>query len=178
MGLPYKPAVTEDAVERIGGFGIPKLGDRGSIPGATGTVTLGADGQPVSYVVAAGDTYTGLTERFCLTPPDPYIEMVNSVRRHSGFSGDNMPPFALYAGDVINLDAQTVTSVGTENGRVLALTPTIYLPRRDRGSQNPGYSCSRFSNSARSASGSTRRAKTTSWMPSSGSPVCFAIASR
>jgi hypothetical protein len=128
MGLPYTPAVTKDAVERIGGFGIPKLGDRGSIPGATGTVTLGADGQPVSYVVAAGDTYTGLTERFCLTPMDPYIEMVNSVRRNSGFSGDNMPPFALYAGDVINLDAHTVTSVGTENGRVLALTPTIYLP--------------------------------------------------
>lgn len=128
MGLPYKPAVTEDAVERIGGFGIPRLGDRGPIPGATGEVTLGPDGQPISYVAAAGDTYTGLTERFCLTPMDPYIEMVNSVRRNSGFSGDNMPPFTLYAGDVINLDAHTVTSVGSENGRVLALTPTIYLP--------------------------------------------------
>jgi hypothetical protein len=81
-------------------------------------VTLNAKGVPVAYEVAAGDTMTGISDRFCVV--DNFIMTMNSVRR--GMTSD------LFVGDTINLDAYAVTSVGDIDGVVLDLEPWAYIP--------------------------------------------------
>lgn len=93
--------------DRYLGYAIPTLHDRGPREGANGTATLDETGQPVAYVVAAGDTFEGVEVRFCT--PGFYLEFVNSIRRGT---------LDLYTGDTVNLSAYTITSVGDVNGVV------------------------------------------------------------
>ncbi len=59
------------------------------------------DGQPVAYLVVAGDTFASVAARFCID--SHYLDLLNQVRRVDS---------EVYAGDTINLDAYTITSVG------------------------------------------------------------------
>lgn len=80
--------------------------DGGSREFATGVTTVGEDGVPRSYVAAEGDVFGPIADRFGLTAS--YLVTINAVRR------DNV--MILYAGDTINLDAHTITTVGDQNG--------------------------------------------------------------
>ncbi|MBW9110156.1 hypothetical protein [Microbacterium ureisolvens] len=95
-----------DDPNRYLGYAVPEtLVDGGSQPGATGTATYDEDGQPVAYIVAAGDDFTSIEMRFCT--PGFYLQFVNSIRRGTT---------DLYVGDTINLSADTMTTVGDVNG--------------------------------------------------------------
>ncbi|MWV48409.1 hypothetical protein GRS96_03840 [Rathayibacter sp. VKM Ac-2803] len=114
-----------DAAEAgtVGGLDIELVRDRGPRTGATGEVTTAADGTPASYLVAAGDISESIADRFCVSPE--YLDALNSVRR-DGVSIDS-----LYGGDTLNLSPSTVTSVGTQNGRVLENPEPEPLPAQD-----------------------------------------------
>ncbi|MEO7722148.1 MAG: hypothetical protein ABIS08_09560 [Pseudolysinimonas sp.] len=79
--------------------------DLGTRDGARGTVTLDGAGVPRSYLVAHGDTFTAVTDRF----GGANLWGLNCYRRSDT---------TLYAGDTLNLDKYTVATVGTENGSV------------------------------------------------------------
>jgi hypothetical protein len=73
---------------------------------ATGEAIL-ADGVPVAYKVAPGDVFSLVAARLCIG--EQWLHWVNSVRRDSD---------ELFAGDTLNLDPHTITSVGDQNGVV------------------------------------------------------------
>ncbi|WKK72981.1 hypothetical protein Q0F99_09010 [Rathayibacter oskolensis] len=114
-----------DAAESgtIGGLDIEVVRDRGSRTGATGEVTTGSDGSPASYLVAAGDVSENIADRFCVS--SEFLDVLNSVRR------DGVTIDSLFAGDTLNLSPSTVTSVGTQNGRVLENAEPEPLPTQD-----------------------------------------------
>ena len=106
---PDEPAVAPSASaegEYLGRFPVAPALDGGASEGATGVVSLDHQGTAVSYTVAEGDYYGAIIDRFGLE--EYYFIHLNSVRRDS--------PFYFYAGDVLNLDARTITSVGSQNG--------------------------------------------------------------
>lgn len=86
-------------------FGPNRAIDLGTRDGARGTVTLDGAGVPRSYLVAQGDTFTEVTDRF----GGANLWGLNCYRRSDT---------TLYAGDILNLDKYTVATVGTENGSV------------------------------------------------------------
>ena len=83
--------------------------DQGAREKAMGTVEVNADGVPVAYTVAPGDVPEIVSDRFCVHLA--YLHAINSVRRV--FGANNRHP-----GDVINFDAATIGSVGSERGEV------------------------------------------------------------
>ncbi len=99
--------------------------DNGPENYATGTVTLDANGHPASYVVAPGDVIDYIAHRFGFFSTSgaafDYLNTINQVRR-GGY------PWTIYAGDTLNLDASTITTVGTINGKVLNETPPNPMP--------------------------------------------------
>lgn len=125
-----------DHPRRVGDVLIKYPDDEGSIPYARGETALDDDGQPIAYVVASGDTPDGISERFCLGKAD--LALLNMVRRNTAYSTwVNGEPAAaetlfdwieLYAGDTINLDPATITTVGHQNGVVFEHDPGIHLP--------------------------------------------------
>ncbi|KQQ06265.1 MULTISPECIES: hypothetical protein [unclassified Rathayibacter] len=114
-----------DAAEAgtVGGLDIEVVRDRGSRTGATGEVTTGTDGTPASYLVAVGDVSENIADRFCVSAE--FLDALNSVRR------DGVTIDSLFAGDTLNLSPTTVTSVGTQNGRVLENPEPETLPDQD-----------------------------------------------
>lgn len=103
--------------------------DLGTMDGASGEVALNDDGSLASYVVAPGDTAYAIQQRFCMD--GIMFEALNAVRRAPGWlSGGDFPATALYAGDTLNLDPHTITSVGDENGEVYENTPTFAIPEQ------------------------------------------------
>lgn len=82
--------------------------DSGPRAGATGQALLDPDGTPVAYVVAADDIPDFISDRFCVGLA--YLNNVNGHRRGGAM--------VLYAGDILNFDAETVTTVGDINGDV------------------------------------------------------------
>jgi hypothetical protein len=82
--------------------------DGGSREFATGVTTVGDDGVPRSYLVAEGDGFAPVAERFGLTAS--YLVLINAVRR------DNT--MVLYVGDTLNMGARTITTIGDQNGVV------------------------------------------------------------
>ena len=82
--------------------------DCGPIPYATGTAKVDSTGVPVAYVVAPGDIWEFIAKRFDLGTA--YLTGINAVRRDEAATP--------YAGDTINLDPATITTVGDQNGVV------------------------------------------------------------
>ncbi|MCB1274037.1 MAG: hypothetical protein KDB25_06545 [Leucobacter sp.] len=132
----------EDGIERIfgkslpgekgyvAGYAIPELRDLGPAEYASGKVVLNERGDPQAYVVAAGDTLYGISERFCIGNVS-YLGWVNAVRRNGAWAWDSNKQegeFEIYPGDTLNLDAHTITSIGDEQGVVYAHTPEFYIP--------------------------------------------------
>lgn len=99
--------VADDVEEQLGGMSLLVPIDRGPMPFAEGTATFDDVGVPVSYEVASGDSWEGVSARFCVGPI--WLTWINSVRR----SGQD-----LFVGDVLNLDAHTIFTVGDQNGVV------------------------------------------------------------
>lgn len=95
--------------------------DQGPREHATGEAVADDAGRPVAYVVAPDDVWTVVAERFCLHVD--YINALNQVRRN--------PAFTLHSGDTLNLSPYTVTSVGSENGRVYDNTPPDSMPDQE-----------------------------------------------
>lgn len=106
--------------EQVTGWKQQVAVDSGPRAHATGTVTLGADGTPVAYVVAVDDLSEEISERFCMN--EAYLNTLNSVRR------DGVLNAWLYAGDTLNLDAHTILTVGDQNGHVMGNTPPSPIP--------------------------------------------------
>ena len=96
----YKPKISGERQQ------IPV--DSGPRTGATGQALLDSDGTPVAYVVAADDIPDFISDRFCIGLA--YLNNVNGPRRGGAI--------VLYAGDILNFDAETVTTVGDINGDV------------------------------------------------------------
>lgn len=82
--------------------------DQGSRQYATGESIVGPEDLPVAYIVAIGDVPEYIADRFCVEVS--YLDKINGPRRAT--SGN------LHAGDTLNLDAATVTTVGDVNGDV------------------------------------------------------------
>jgi hypothetical protein len=82
--------------------------DSGPRAGATGRALLDPDGTPVAYVVAPDDIPDFISDRFCLGLA--CLNNINGPRRGGATE--------LYAGDILNFDAETVTTVGDINGDV------------------------------------------------------------
>jgi hypothetical protein len=80
--------------------------DCGPIQFATGTAELDGNGVPVAYVVAPGDIYESIAQRFDVGTG--YLNAINAVRREW--------PMIVYAGDTINLDPATIATVGDQDG--------------------------------------------------------------
>ncbi|WP_322411016.1 hypothetical protein [Microbacterium invictum] len=105
--MPAYPVADATEVEQLGGATLAVPFDRGSMPHAAGEAILDDRGVPVAYKVAANDVISTVGARFCLG--EQWLHWVNYVRR----DGD-----ALFAGDILNLDAHTILSVGDQNGVV------------------------------------------------------------
>lgn len=117
-GLEPQYAINNDGTnERLSGYSIIELRDTGPVDFASGRTTFNDAGQPAAYEVAAGDTYWAIADRFCVYPH--WLTLLNQVRRN----GEN-----LYVGDTLNLDAYTITSVGSENGVVYNNPPSSHIP--------------------------------------------------
>lgn len=108
---PWEFAAPTDS-EQVTGWKLQIPVDGGSSAGATGLATADQRGVPVSYVVAPGDDVDAVADRFCVNVA--YLSAINSVRREGFLNG------FLFAGDTINLDAHSITTVGDQNGEVLA----------------------------------------------------------
>jgi hypothetical protein len=115
---------------RVGGFPIEIPLDNGPEQYATGTATTDAHGVPIAYHVASGDILDYISERFGFYDPlDPgpynsgidYLGIVNQVRR-GGY------PWAIYAGDTLNLSAYRIDSIGDVNGIVRSDPPPTPMP--------------------------------------------------
>lgn len=125
-----------DHPRRVGTSLIVVPDDGGPTIFASGSVRVDDAGVPVAYVVAKGDTPFAVAARFCMSRDQ--LSLLNMVRRTTSFSSwvDGDPPdpgtwqewIELFAGDTINLDPATITSVGDQNGRVYAHDPGFYLP--------------------------------------------------
>lgn len=115
----YEPWSSErPSVSSLGGQRLRIPTDQGPREHANGEAVADDAGRPVAYVVAPDDVWTVVAERFCLHVD--YINALNQVRRNSAFT--------LYAGDTLNLSPYTVTSVGSENGKVYDNTPPDSMP--------------------------------------------------
>lgn len=114
-GMPSVSA----AVPGVNGYIYGQLRDVGPLEGARGEVSTDDEGQPVSYVVAAGDTATAIAARFCIDYR-PYLGWLNAVRRNGVAN--------LYAGDTLNLSPFRITSVGNENGVALQNDLNFSIP--------------------------------------------------
>jgi len=90
-------------------FGPNNVVDHGPNSHANGVVTLDAAGVPASYKIVSGDTWDGVTQRFGMTWVD--LDSLNCYRRDDWGSHSQ-----LWAGDVLNLDPYTVTTVGSQQG--------------------------------------------------------------
>lgn len=104
---PSRYISDDDEPEQLGGMSLPIPIDRGPLPHANGVATFDDRGVPVAYVVASDDNLVSIGSRFCLD--GIYLYWVNAVRRDDD---------TLFVGDVINLDAHTIGSVGSQNGAV------------------------------------------------------------
>lgn len=104
---PAYPIADDTEVEQLGGVMLAVPFDRGSMPHATGEAVLDEDGVPVAYKVADNDVISTIGARFCVG--EQWLYWANYVRR----DGDT-----LYVGDILNLDAHTILSVGDQNGIV------------------------------------------------------------
>jgi hypothetical protein len=123
---PVTPRATptpNPSVGMIGAFQIEIPVDSGSRQFATGKVTTDRNGVPSSYTVASGDVIDYVAARFGFFDPSSgegfnYLNTINQVRRGTY---PNAPDgnFALFAGDILNLSAYTMGSVGSENGHVI-----------------------------------------------------------
>ncbi len=105
--LGRQQAVAAGDPEQLGGMTLLTPQDTGPMPYAHGAATLDGAGVPVAYTVAANDNVESISSRFCVD--EIWLHWVNAVRRNGT---------ELYAGDVINLDAHTILSVGDQNGVV------------------------------------------------------------
>jgi len=103
---PREPGPTRQY--QLGDSYFDALVDGGPRDGARGSVTRNADGELAAYTVVSGDGFEPMLARFGIEAQ--VLINLNAVRRDS--------PFYFYAGDIVNLDPHTITSVGTENGRV------------------------------------------------------------
>ncbi len=113
------PLAPDDAeLDHVHYFLVRVPTDSGPREYAQGTAVLDAEGVPIAYEVAPGEILDYVEERFGLPPI--YLVVLNQVRR--GYTG------MLYAGDTINLDAQTILTVGDINGEVLAEPAPDPLP--------------------------------------------------
>jgi len=92
--------------------------DSGPRTGATGQALLDPEGTPVAYVVAADDIPDFISDRFCVGLA--YLNNVNGPRRGGAME--------LYAGDILNFDAETLTTVGDINGDVKDYSLPAPLP--------------------------------------------------
>lgn len=118
-GTPGLVPVSDDIEDRVFGYRVEVIKDQGPTEHASGEATLDSDGTPVAYTVAAGDTASAISERFCIGYVD-YLGWINSVRRNGVDQ--------LYAGDTLNLDRFRITAVGDENGVVYENDPGIHIP--------------------------------------------------
>ena len=94
-----------DDPEQVVGWALQIPVDGGPQEYAMGVATLDADGVPASYEVVSGDNPEFVAERFCINLA--YLYAINSVRR-----GDQ----TLFVGDIVNLNAHTILTVGDQNG--------------------------------------------------------------
>jgi hypothetical protein len=92
--------------------------DSGPREYAIGEVQYDESGTPSFYIVGSGDLIEFVAERLGLH--SAYLVTINQVRR--GTTG------VLWEGDVLNLNPQTITSVGTINGSVLSEAPPDPMP--------------------------------------------------
>lgn len=113
---PWSPATPIVATLGSSRMRIPF--DQGPVEHASGDAVLDDAGRPVAYLVAPDDVWTVVAERFCLHVD--YINALNQVRRNGAAT--------LFAGDTLNLDPYTVTSVGSENGTVFENDPPHPMP--------------------------------------------------
>ena len=84
-----------------------------------------ASGAIVAYRAVSGDLLDFVGERFGLTH-DSYIVTINQIRRGGPDTPDGNP--ILYAGDVVNLSAFTMTKYGSVNGLVHDDPPPDPMP--------------------------------------------------
>lgn len=106
-----------------------EMHDYGPREGANGTVAYAPDGTLASYVVAPGDHDEAILERLCVGPYS--LEALNAVRRGSVHSVDPTSQAyltPLYAGDTLNLNPYTITSIGDVNGEVRSYEASFILP--------------------------------------------------
>ena len=108
--------VDDGEVEQLGGWSLITPIDLGPRPFANGEVRSDANGTPVAYVVSSNDTVEAIGARFCIGAQ--WLYAINSVRREGN---------DLYVGDILNLDAHTILSVGDQNG-VVHDNPPIITP--------------------------------------------------
>lgn len=132
-GLPERQNRPNHVDDRVHGYWYSELRDIGPIEHATGETTFDDEGQPVSYVAAAGDTMFGIAVRFCLGNDYPYLEQINAIRR--GETGEllnllNGPTMEVYPGDTINLNPYTIATVGDENGEVRNNNLDFHIPQQ------------------------------------------------
>jgi hypothetical protein len=92
--------------------------DSGPREYAIGEGQYDESGTPSFYIVGSGDLIEFVAERLGLH--SAYLVTINQVRR--GTTG------VLWEGDVLNLNPQTITSVGTINGSVLSEAPPDPMP--------------------------------------------------
>ncbi|WP_417556226.1 hypothetical protein [Microbacterium sp.] len=99
--------------------------DTGVRPGASGTVSLSQDGGLAAYTVAEGDRPEAIAARMCAATA--WLDALNAVRRESWLAG-SPHSMRLNAGDTLNLDPATITTVGDEDGHVQKNEPDFDLP--------------------------------------------------
>ena len=108
---------------------MPILTDGGPSEYAQGEVILNDDGSLAAYVVASGDTPFAVAERFCSHQSE--LGLLNAVRRNTFYSspgGTGGDWITFYAGDTINLDPATITTVGDEQGQAFSNETALDLP--------------------------------------------------
>lgn len=123
---PMLSTTSGPGADLVGRFEVQIPVDAGPRDYATGTTTF-EDGVPVAYEVASGDIVDYIAERFGLEGDPPanegfsYLNTINQVRR-GGY------PWTLHPGDILNLSAYHITSIGSINGEVLAEEPPDPMP--------------------------------------------------
>lgn len=121
QNMPLQVPVQAEEIEQLGGMSLLQPIDQGPRPYANGTAVLNDRGIPVAYSVAENDNFDSIAARFCVG--GIWLFWVNFVRR----DGDGQ---TLFVGDMLNLDAHTMTSVGDQNGIVYdnPLPPSFAIP--------------------------------------------------
>ncbi|MGC5077878.1 hypothetical protein [Agrococcus sp. DT81.2] len=128
-GLPGLEPRSDESDEGIGGYWYSELRDIGPIDQATGEVTTDADGRPVAYVAAEGDTMYAIAQRFCIDYPG-YLGQLNGIRRGDGSAHLFALQPDLWAGDTINLDPYAIATVGDQNGQVFEHAIDYRIPEQ------------------------------------------------